>query len=255
MSPTRQAQSMSMRSTNQLADITSVLRRFAGTLVGEYELDDVLSQLGEDVASVLGVAGAGVMLSDAEGQLRFVSTSDPVLDRLEKLQIEWDEGPCLLAYRTSSPVIAADLAVDDRFPSFGPKAVEEGMSAVWSFPMHLNGTTIGALNLYAEQPSDLDEDALSLGRTFADVATIYVVHARDIAEHEELTAGLQKALDTRIVIEQAKGFLVAHRGLDPRAAFEVIRRYARSRSIKVRSVAEALVTGELTHDDLGDHGR
>jgi GAF domain-containing protein len=244
---------MKTTSDDQLTRISTVLRRFAGTLVGEYELDDVMSQLGDDVATVLGAAGAGVMLSDAEGLLRFVSTSDPVLDRLEKLQIDWDEGPCLLAYRTSNPVIAADLAVDDRFPSFGPQAVEEGMRAVWSFPMHLNGTTIGALNLYAEKPTDLGEEALSLGRTFADVATIYVVHARDVAEHEELTAGLQKALDTRIVIEQAKGFVAARRGIAPRAAFEVIRRYARSRSIKVRSVAEALVTGELAHEELGGH--
>lgn len=244
---------MDPRPPNPLAHLTTVLRRFAGTLVGEYELDDVLGELGEDVATVLGAAGAGVMLSDAEGQLHFVSTSDPVLDRLEKLQIDWDEGPCLLAYRTSSPVIAADLAVDERFPSFGPAAVEEGMRAVWSFPMHLNGTTIGALNLYAEKPTDLGEEALSLGRTFADVATIYVVHARDVAEHEELTAGLQKALDTRIVIEQAKGYLAAQRRIEPRAAFEVMRRYARSHSVKVRFVAEALVNGEIAHDDLGDH--
>ncbi len=236
------------------AHITSVLRRFAGTLVGEYELDEVLATLGEDVARTLDCAGAGVMLGDRQGDLRFVSTSDPVLDRLEKLQIEGDEGPCLLAFRTGEHVVAGDLSEDSRFPHFGPRAVEEGMQAVYSFPMHLQGETIGALNLYADHPGELTEDQLALGRTFADVATIYVVHARDVEDHEELTAGLQKALDTRIVVEQAKGFLVARNRIEPRAAFDLLRRYARSHSSKVRDVALDVVEGRLAPDQL-IHGR
>ena len=234
--------------------VSTVLRRFAGTLVGEYELDDVLSTLGGDIAQTLGCAGAGAMLGDHEGHLRFVSTSDPVLDRLEKLQIEWGEGPCLLAYRTGETVIAPDLSSDARFPSFGPQAVEEGMRAVYSFPMHLQGTTIGALNLYTDQTGELSEEHVALGRTFADVATIYVVHARDLADPQELTAGLQKALDTRIIVEQAKGFLVARNRIEPRAAFDLMRRYARSHSIKVHSVAEDLVHGRL-HPEQLLHGR
>lgn len=234
--------------------VTVVLRRFAGTLVGEYDLDDVLAGLGTDVARTLGCVGAGVMLGDRAGDLRFVSTSDPVLDRLEALQIEWDEGPCLLAYRSGEPVVAADLADDPRFPSFGPQAVAEGTRSVHSFPMHLQETTIGALNLYSDQPGGLDDAELELGRTFADVATIYVVHARDVADHEELTAGLQKALDTRIVIEQAKGFLVARNRIDPKAAFDLLRAYARSHRSKVREVAEDLVAGRLAPDELV-HGR
>ena len=236
------------------AHITSVLRRFAGTLVGEYDLDEVLATLGEDVARTLDCAGAGVMLGDRQGDLRFVSTSDPVLDRLEKLQIEGDEGPCLLAYRTGEAVVASNLDDDPRFPDFGPRAVEEGMHAVYSFPMHLQGETIGALNLYADHSGGLSDDEVSLGRTFADVATIYVVHARDVEDHEELTAGLQKALDTRIVVEQAKGFLVARNRIEPRAAFDLLRRYARSHSTKVRQVALDIVEGRLAPDEL-IHGR
>ena len=234
--------------------VAAVLRRFAGTLVGEYDLDEVLSTLGGDIAHTLGCAGAGVMLGDRDGDLRFVSTSDHVLGRLEKLQIEWGEGPCLLAHQTGEVVVASDLTDDPRFPSFGPLAVEEGMRAVYSFPMHLQGTTIGALNLYADEPGGMTDDEVQLGQTFADVATIYVVHARDLADHEELTAGLQKALDTRIAIEQAKGFLVARNRIPAGDAFELLRRYARSHSVRVQAVAQDLVEGRLTPDDLV-HGR
>lgn len=230
--------------------MTGMLRRFAGTLVGEYELDDVLSQLGKDVATTLGCAGAGAMLGDAEGRLRFVSTSDEVLAKLETLQIEWDEGPCLLAFRTNQTVIAADLHTDERFPTFGPRAVEAGMSAVYSFPMRLDHTTIGALNLYAERPGELGDEALEIGRTFADVATIYVVHARDLEAHRELTTGLQKALDTRIIIEQAKGYLVARGAPDPTSAFELMRRYARPRGLRIQAIAEAIVSGRMAPEEL-----
>lgn len=230
--------------------VSAVLRRFAGTLVGEYDLDEVLSALGGDVAEVLGCAGAGAMLGDADGNLHFVSTSDPVLERLEKLQIAWGEGPCLTAYHTGEVVIAPDLADDPRFPAFGPQAVEEGMRAVYSFPMHLQGTTIGALNLYTDETGELSDDGIGLGQTFADVATIYVVHARDLADHDELTAGLQKALDTRIVVEQAKGYLMARNRIEAKAAFELLRRYARSHSVKVHAVAADVVAGRLLPEQL-----
>ena len=232
------------------AGVAEVLRRFAGTLVGEYELDEVLSGLGKDVASTLGCAGAGAMLADADGHLHFVATSDEVLNQLERLQIELEEGPCLLAYQIGRPVVTADLATDDRFPTFGPRAIDAGMRAVYSFPMQLQDTSIGALNLYAPEAGELSDEALEIGRTYADVATIYVVHARDLADHEELTTGLQKALDTRIVIEQAKGYLAARANIEPKAAFELLRSYARPRSTQVRSVAADVLAGDLQVEDL-----
>lgn len=230
--------------------LTSMLRRFAGTLVGEYDLDEVLSKLGEEVAALLGAVGAGAMLADDAGELHFVATSDEVLGKLEQLQIELDEGPCLLAYHKCEPVVAADLATDERFPAFGPRAVEVGMRAVHSFPMHISGTAVGALNLYIDEPAGLSEEAVQLGSTFADIATIYVVHDRDQAERERMTAGLQKALDSRVVIEQAKGYLAAECDIDPGPAYELIRHHARSNSIKARDVARAVLDGDLTPDDL-----
>lgn len=232
------------------ARLTDLLRRFAGTLVGEYELEEVLELLGEEVAGILGVAGAGAMVADEGGDLHFVAASDEPLARLEALQIELGEGPCLLAYLENATVVASDLSDDDRFPKFGPRAVEAGMRAVYSFPMHVMGVSVGALNVFTAHAGELSEEAVGLGQTFADVATIYVLHDRDLAERDELTSGLRKALESRIVVEQAKGYLAAKTQMEPDPAFELLRRHARSNNLKAREVARAVLRGELTVSDL-----
>jgi hypothetical protein len=232
------------------AAFRDVLARFAGTLVGRYDLDDVMVEVGRDVSRTLGVAGAGVMLGDEDGRLRFVTTSDPVLERLEGLQIELDEGPCLMAFRTGEHVTAPDLAMDPRFPRFGPKAAEAGMAAVYSFPMVLDGVRIGALNLYSRDVEDLSGDQLSSGQVFADVATAFLLHARDLAQRDLYTSGLQRALESRVVVEQAKGFISARRGVPPLDAFAGLRRYAREHRISIHLVARGVIDGDVGVDDL-----
>jgi GAF domain-containing protein len=227
-----------------------VLERFAGTLVDRYELDDVLEQLGVDIAEVLDVAGAGVMLADEQGSLRFCSTNNEVLRKLEELQIDLNEGPCLLAYRSGEIVLAEDLRDDPRFPSFGPRAVNVGMGAVYSFPMRLDQQVIGALNLYAETARAFTTDQVEVGGVFADVGTMYLLNARDIAQRDLLTRQLQHALDSRVLIEQAKGYVAALAGIEPAEAFELIRGYARSHQIRVRVVARSLLHGDLAVTEL-----
>lgn len=227
-----------------------VLERFAGTLVDRFELDDVMAQLGRDIADILGAAGAGIMLADDEGRLRFCSTSNPVLGALEELQIELDEGPCLLAYRSGTVILAADLRSDDRFPKFGPRAVEAGMGAVYSFPMRLDSQIIGACNLYSDRPGKFNDEQVEVGEVLADVATSYVINARDIEQKDLLTRQLQHALDSRVLIEQAKGFVTARAGVDPIDAFELIRGYARRNQQQVRMVAYALLRGDLPVEKL-----
>lgn len=229
-----------------------VLRRFAGTLVDGYDLADVLARLGADIRSVLDVTGAGVMLGDDEGNLRFTSTSDAVLEKLEALQIELDDGPCLRAYRTGEIVVAIDLSTDTRFPEFGPRAVDAGMSAVYSFPMHIEGDVFGALNLYRPETGAFTDDQIEVGQTLADVATSYLRNARDSEQQTLLTKQLQHALNSRVLIEQAKGFVTARTGVDLPDAFELIRSYARRRQVVVRTVARDLLHGDLTVEDLRD---
>jgi GAF domain-containing protein len=186
------------------------------------------------------------------GTLRFTSTSDGTLERLEALQIELDEGPCLKAFRSGEMVLATDLGTDERFPRFGPLAVEAGMAAVYSFPMHIGGDVIGALNLYRHDAGGFTDDQIEVGRMFADVATSYLRNAHDSERKDLLTKQLQRALNSRVLIEQAKGFVTAQTGLALPDAFALIRRYARNNQVRVRLVASDLLDEQLSIEDLRD---
>lgn len=231
-----------------------LLQRFSRTLVHHYDLDDVLEDLAGELRDVLDVAGAGVMLTDDHGDLRFVSSSDTVLQHLEDLQIELDEGPCLYAYRQAQMIQATDLRDDARFPQFGPRAVEVGMLAVFSYPLQYEQQVFGALNLYRKEPGWLDDQQAQLGAAFADISTLYLMHGSDDERREQLNRQLQGALDSRVVIEQAKGFVAACRNLTPSEAFELLRGHARRTGRKLRVVAAEVVERELPVDRLRGGG-
>lgn len=219
--------------------------RFARTLADGYDLEQVIVELGEDIRATLDVAGAGVMVEDDNADLRFLSTSDGTLRTLEQLQVELGEGPCLLAYHTGEQVIAADLRDDPRFTRFGPLAVAAGMRAVYSFPMIQSEASIGAMNLYRASPGPLSAEQISIGQMFADVASAFIVHAREDDHRTLLNRQLQTALDSRILIEQAKGYVRAVCKVDARGAFEALRRYARNHSMRLSEVANQVLEGEL----------
>jgi GAF domain-containing protein len=226
--------------------LLEILSSLPTALLEDFELEDVMSSLGDDIADVMGVVGAGVMLEDDHGRLRFVVGSDPVLKALEQLQVDYDEGPCLLAYRSGEVVHAADLGDEDRFPRFASAALDVGMGSVFSYPLRYQGAVIGALNLYDTDARPLPKDADEAGQTLAGVATAYLLHARDITRFRTENAQLARALDRRIAVEQAKGFLRAHTGLDAAGAWEAIRQYARSHQVRAEAVAVQLLDGDLS---------
>ncbi|CAN5854015.1 GAF and ANTAR domain-containing protein [soil metagenome] len=228
----------------------ALLQRFAKTLVHQYDLDEVLSDLAGELKNVLDVAGAGVMLADDNEDLRFVSSSDDVLTHLEDLQIELDEGPCLRAYRTASRVMATDLRDDERFPNFGPRAVDVGMVAVFSYPLQYEEQVFGALNLYRHEAGNLDEHQEELGAAFSDISTLYLMHGSDDERREQVNRQLQGALDSRVMIEQAKGFVAAVRDVSTDDGFDMIRTYARGNGRKLREVATEIVRRDLAVDEL-----
>jgi GAF domain-containing protein len=225
--------------------LVDVLVRFVRTLATPYQIEDVLALLCREVTDVLPVTGAGVMLEEAEGMLRFVAASDDVVRRIEELQIEVGEGPCLYAYETGEQVIIPDLSRTELLRRFAPRALAAGMAAVYSFPMRFEDQRVGGLNLYGTDSGDFDNDARDAGQLLADAATIYLLSARTLEERNQLVVQLQEALDTRIVIEQAKGKLSAQLGLPADEAFKRLRHYARSNRRRIHDVARAIVTDEL----------
>jgi GAF domain-containing protein len=157
--------------------------------------------------------------------------------------VQADQGPCLDCFRTGQPVSAADLAGDGRWPRFTVAAGEAGFAAVHAIPMRLRAEVIGALNFFHVQPGPLDPGKLRIGQALADVATIGLIQQRVIHDRDVLTGQLQTALNSRVLIEQAKGVLAERLGLDMADAFTLLRASARSRNRNLSDLAHALVDG------------
>lgn len=225
--------------------LSGLLTTFARTLVTDYPVDEMLERVCADIVELLAVTGAGVMLEDEAGDLRFVAASNDTVRTIEGLQIELGEGPCLSAYRSGQVVSVPDLATDERFRRFSPRALAEGMTAVQSFPLKTADHCVGALNLYAATPATVDESDTELGLLLADVCTTYIVTSQTLAASQKLAGQLQRALDSRVVIEQGKGMLAEQLGVSVDEAFEILRRHARSNGRKLHDVASDVVTGSL----------
>ena len=229
--------------------LVDVLIASSRALVGAYRVDESLTRLCDDVVAVLPAEGAGVMLEDDEGVLRFVVASNDTVREIERLQIQLDEGPCLHAYRTGEQVVCQDLETDEQFPRFAPAAMAAGLRAVYSFPMHHGDDRIGAFNLYDEQPAAFTDADREAGQALADVATAMILNARELQSSNQLASQLQRALDSRVVIEQAKGVLAERHGDDVGGAFDRLRRYARSTGRRLQEVARDVVAGDLEIED------
>ena len=225
--------------------VGELLTAFARTLVTDYSVEDMLDRVCAEVVSVLAVTGAGVMLADEAGELRFVAASDDVVRQIEALQIELGEGPCLSAFQTAEVIAVPDLSADKQFSRFSPRAEAAGMSAVQSFPLATPAGCVGALNLYAAAPGTINAVDTEIGLLLADVCTTYVLNAQTLAASEKLASQLQRALDSRVVIEQAKGMVAEQFGVPVSEAFETLRRHARSNGRKLHDVASDVVNGSL----------
>jgi len=228
------------------ARILRVLSEFSHTLVRRYDLDEALFDVCRHTADILGLDGVGITVANEDGQLRFAAALNAATTELERRQEQTQAGPCNSAFRDGVIVRADDLRVDDRWPEFTPTALEVGMTGVVGVPMALDGTSLGALNLYSACPRTWTEDDLGAGQVFADMATSYLLQASERDRSERTRAQLEQALESRIVIEQEKGILAAQHGTTVDLAFERLRRHARSHSATLRSVAEAVVQLGLT---------
>lgn len=230
--------------------LTRLLYRFSGSLDSSHRLADVITVLGEEIRRILAVDGAGVMLEDEAGDLRFASASDPVLQQLEAMQLQSDEGPCLLAYRTGEHVLAPDLVSDERFPHFGQAAREAGLRAVYSFPLRSDDDIVGALNFYRGTPGRLSAAQVEAAFLLADVTTVHIGSERLRDALEIKTSQLESALESRVLIEQAKGFVAAALQVSIDASFELLRSYARSHNRRLRELARQVLDGGLPPEAL-----
>jgi len=219
----------------------------ADTLVDDFDVVDFLHQVTVRCADVLGVSAAGVLLTDQRGTLQVVAASTEQTRLLELLQLQTDEGPCPECFHTGRPIAVADLATAvGRWPRFAAQARRVGFASVHALPMRLRTDVIGALNLFGTQPGALDPDTIRLGQALADVATIGILQARAIHQRDTLAEQLQTALNSRVIIEQAKGVIAERRQLDMDQSFTLLRSTARTTNRRLSDLARAVVDGSET---------
>lgn len=216
----------------------------ADTLVAEYDVIELAQQLIDSTMSLLPIAAAGILLGDMKGELHVFASSSEQTRLLELLQVEANVGPCLEAYREGSPVLVDDLdAAAARWPAFAERAAEYGFRAVTALPLRLRTERIGALNLFLETTGPMDVADVAVAQALADVATIGILHQRILHHSEEVNQQLQTALNTRLVIEQAKGVLAERGTIDMDQAFNLLRGHARRTNRRLAELARAVVDG------------
>jgi GAF domain-containing protein len=228
------------------ADVVQSLVELADTLVDDYDIVDLLTGLTDRCVHVLGASAAGVMVASSNGDLRLMASSSETMRVLELFELQAKEGPCFDAFHTGEPVEHELLrGGTGRWPRFSMVALEAGFRSAFALPLRLRDATIGALNLVSVEASPMDDADLLVARAFADLATISILQHRAAGESQRVMEQLTTALTSRIVIEQAKGVVFERAGVEMAEAFARLRSYARSHSLRLTDVAEAVIDGTL----------
>ena len=232
-----------MNGTPRLAQVFVEL---ADTLVEEFDVVDLMHVLTERTVELLEADAAGLMLADQRGELQLMACTLERARMLELFELQIQEGPCSESFLTGAAITNVDLSeAYERWPVFTPAAVEAGFRSTHALPMRLRGQVIGALNLFTDQQVTFDQDALAVAQAMADVATIGLLHERNLHEKTILSEQLQTALHSRVLIEQAKGMLAARANVGVSEAFNRMRAHARRDGLTLTAVAQAVVDGTI----------
>ena len=223
--------------------LADVLVEMADTLVDDFDVIDFLHVLTERCVQLLDVSAAGILLTDQRVTLQLVAASSERTRLLELFQLQTDQGPCVDCFKSGQPVSVPDIRAGSRWPRFAAAAAEVGFVSVHALPMRLRADIIGALNLFGVEPGALDDGRLRAGQALADVATIGLLQQRAIRYRETVTDQLQNALNSRVLIEQAKGVLAERLQVDLDQAFSLLRRAARDSNRNLSELARAVVDG------------
>jgi GAF domain-containing protein len=230
--------------------LAKTLVELADTLVADFDVVDLLTLLATRTVEVLDMTAAGLMLVAPDGSLRAMASSSEAMRVLELFEIQAHEGPCFDSYQTGLPVTNERLTGGGRWPLFAAEALAAGFQTVHALPMRLRGTVIGALNLFHNEAGEMRQADIDAAQALADVATIAILQHRAALEAQILNDQLNHALNSRIVIEQAKGVVAEREGLDMTQSFARLRSYSRNNNLRLADVARHVVEGALDVSDL-----
>jgi GAF domain-containing protein len=224
-----------------LQEFGAALAELSRLRFGEMRVEDAMRDIVQTTHTIFGVSGAGLMLADGEHHLRNVAVSDERLRHLEDLQIYHQEGPCITAFEEQALVGAEDLAEDHRWPQFTAAALDRGVRAVLASPLPYNQDAVGVVAVLSDERHPWSAEGELALLALTDLAALLIASMMQGEQQSKLAAQLQLALNTRAIIEQAKGVLVGRQGLSPHQAYQQLRDQARAQRRKLAAVSADVV--------------
>jgi GAF domain-containing protein len=235
-----------MTSASREEQLNLAFVKVADTLTADFDIIDLLHTLLHECTVILDVEAGGLMLADGSGELQLMASTSESTDFVEMMQLNAGLGPCLDCFATGEAVSIGDIEKSgDQWPDFREAAIARGFRSVHATPMRLRGHVLGTMNLFGTSIGELGQRDVSVAQALADVATIGILHERNIRESAVVADQLQRALSSRILVEQAKGVLSATGSMDVEDAFATMREYARSNNLTLRQVAESVTARTL----------
>lgn len=242
-----------MATATRETKISAAFVKLADTLVANFDVIDLLHSLVEECTDILDTQAGGLLLLNPAGQLQLVASTSEEATFVEMFQLAAGDGPCMDCFRTGSPVTVGDLQVEGRWPHFAREALTQGFRSVHATPLRLRGHTIGTMNLFSIHTGALNPEDIVIAQALADVATIGILQERSLRNTEVLSEQLQRALDSRVLLEQAKGVLATTMGTTMDDAFSIMRTYARARNLPLRQVADEVIARRIHLGKPPDH--
>lgn len=235
-----------MKEATRQTQLLEAFVMLADSLVAGFDSIDLLQALVDKSIELFDAADAGIILANDSFELEVLASTSERSRLIGLLQLANDQGPCLEAYATRAVVSVPDIdAETKRWPVFARQAIESGYHSVHAIPLRLRNTSLGSLNLFRETTGVLNEGDAVAAQALADVATISLLQERTLRETDVAREHLQRALDSRVVIEQAKGVISFTRGVDMDDAFRLIREHARANHLRLVDVSHSIVEREL----------
>jgi GAF domain-containing protein len=235
-----------MSAVQRELELANIFVLLADTVRSDYEVMSAMGHLADACTQFTDAVDVGVLLANDAGVLRIVASTNERASDVEEAQLGSGDGPCLESFQGNRVVEVRDIVdVRDRWPDFAAQASESGYRAARSVPLEVHGHVVGTLNLFAAKPGPLLDQDIALVSSFVRVATISIVQQRAFDAQKTVAEQLQGALDSRVIVEQAKGVLAEQRATEVGDAFQIMRKYARDNGLRLKDIAHRVVQREL----------
>ena len=236
-------------------DVRHALDELGKLRFGEMRVEDAMHHIVQTTHAIFSVDGAGLMLADVDHHLLNAAVSDERMRHLEELQIRHQEGPCIAAFEDKELVRAEDLSTEERWPAFSKHAITRGVRAVLASPIPYNQDAVGVVAVMSEDRHPWSAEAELALLAFTDLAALLIASMMLGEQQTELAAQLQSALNSRAIIEQAKGVLIGQQGLTAHAAYAQLRARARAERRKLAIVSAEVVRDAVQADNDKSSGQ